>query len=212
MENQKVIIVGTGPEARIMLDSFTGQGDFVLGFVQDDSSSGDLELNDVSIFCRLEDEDLDALIRNEDYGYAVGIGDIKQRKKIFLALVEKAKRPAATAKHPTAFTSEYASIGFGSLISAHVAVHANTEIEDMVFLHSGVSVEPDCKIGRFSTLMSGVRVGGGATIGEECFIGTGAVIFPGVTVGNGAMIGAGSVVLRDVNEGAVVHGNPAQQV
>ena len=40
----------------------------------------------------------------------------------------------------------------------------------------------------------------------------GAMILPGVQVGDGVVIGAGSVVVRDVEDYAIVVGNPAQKV
>lgn len=43
-------------------------------------------------------------------------------------------------------------------------------------------------------------------------IGGGAVILPGITVGKNAMVGAGSVVTSDVQQNAIVVGNPARQI
>lgn len=45
---------------------------------------------------------------------------------------------------------------------------------------------------------------------DDADVGTGAVILPGVTIGRGAIVGAGAVVTRDVDEYAVVAGNPAR--
>lgn len=49
-------------------------------------------------------------------------------------------------------------------------------------------------------------------IKEEAWIGTGAIILPGVTIGRRAIVGAGSVVTRDVEDYAVVAGNPAKVI
>jgi acetyltransferase-like isoleucine patch superfamily enzyme len=43
-------------------------------------------------------------------------------------------------------------------------------------------------------------------------LGGGAVILPGVTIGENAMVGAGAVVTKDVRAGAVVVGNPAEEL
>ncbi len=51
------------------------------------------------------------------------------------------------------------------------------------------------------------------TIGRDAWVGTGAMIMPGVSrIGEGAIIGAGSVVTRDVDDWAIVAGNPAKQI
>lgn len=49
-------------------------------------------------------------------------------------------------------------------------------------------------------------------IGHDVWIGHGALILSGVKIGNGAVIGAGSVVTRNVDDYAVVAGNPAKFV
>ncbi len=49
-------------------------------------------------------------------------------------------------------------------------------------------------------------------IRDGAWIGAGATILPGVTVGRHAVVGAGSVVTRDVDDFAVVAGNPAKVI
>jgi len=47
-------------------------------------------------------------------------------------------------------------------------------------------------------------------IGRNCFIGAHAIVLPGVRIGDSCIVGAGSVVTRDVPDGCIVAGNPAQ--
>jgi maltose O-acetyltransferase len=49
-------------------------------------------------------------------------------------------------------------------------------------------------------------------IGSDVWIGAGAIILKGVKIGDGAVIGAGSVVTKDVDEYAIVVGNPAREI
>ncbi|MEG0297586.1 MAG: DapH/DapD/GlmU-related protein [Clostridium sp.] len=49
-------------------------------------------------------------------------------------------------------------------------------------------------------------------IGDDVWIGTRAIILPGVKIGNGVIIGAGSIVTKDVENYAVVAGNPAKVI
>ncbi len=47
---------------------------------------------------------------------------------------------------------------------------------------------------------------------RNCWIGAGATILPGVTVGENAVVAAGAVVTKDVEDNAVVGGNPARLI
>ena len=50
------------------------------------------------------------------------------------------------------------------------------------------------------------------TIGKGCWLGYGIKICPGVTIGDGAVIAMGSVVTKNVEQFAVVGGNPAKVI
>lgn len=51
-----------------------------------------------------------------------------------------------------------------------------------------------------------------AHIGNEVYIGPSACIVEDVTIGDGATIGAGAVVVKDVEPGVTVAGNPAHEI
>lgn len=51
---------------------------------------------------------------------------------------------------------------------------------------------------------------GDVRIGSDVWIGRGATIMSGISIGDGAVVAAGSVVTKDVNDYAVVGGNPAK--
>ena len=49
-------------------------------------------------------------------------------------------------------------------------------------------------------------------IGDYTWIATNAIILPGVSIGKGAVVGAGAVVSKNVNDFAIVIGNPAKEI
>lgn len=51
---------------------------------------------------------------------------------------------------------------------------------------------------------------GSVNVGDNVMISGNATVRNGLKIGKGAMIGMGAVVVKDVNEGAVVKGNPAR--
>ena len=79
----------------------------------------------------------------------------------------------------------------------------------------GIVVHRAAVIGEGCTLRQAVTIGekvpGGPcpVLGNRVETGAGAIILGGIRLGDGSVVGAGSVVLRDVEAGAVVAGNPA---
>lgn len=49
-------------------------------------------------------------------------------------------------------------------------------------------------------------------IGRDCWIGGSAVLSPGITIGDRVIVGAGAVVTKDVEDDAIVVGNPARPI
>lgn len=58
--------------------------------------------------------------------------------------------------------------------------------------------------------MNSKRIDKAVVIGDNVWFGSGAIVMPGITIGSGAVIGAGAVVTKDVEENAIVAGNPAR--
>lgn len=50
------------------------------------------------------------------------------------------------------------------------------------------------------------------TIKDDVWIGTNVIILPGVTIGKGSVIAGGAVVTKDVEDYAIVGGNPAKVI
>lgn len=55
-------------------------------------------------------------------------------------------------------------------------------------------------------------VTGAIHVGADAFVGARAFVMPGVHVGEGAVVGACAVVTRDVEDWAIVAGNPARPI
>jgi acetyltransferase-like isoleucine patch superfamily enzyme len=105
-------------------------------------------------------------------------------------------------------------------------VEHDVTIEDGVRLHSQVFVP------EFTRLLAGSWIGpnavltnaryplsrnvkeelAGPVIGRGAIVGANATLLPGLVIGERAVVGAGAVVVRDVDPGAVVAGNPARVV
>ena len=53
---------------------------------------------------------------------------------------------------------------------------------------------------------------GNVTVGNDCLIGASASIRQGLEIGSGATVGMGAVVIRNVDGGTIVAGNPAKEI
>lgn len=105
------------------------------------------------------------------------------------------------------------------IIGNHSGIGENSRLQGKVSIGNDVMMGPDCYIytnnHNFSNLevpMSEQGYSGEkeVVIGNDVWIGGRVIILPGVHIGNGAVIGAGSVVTKDVDDYAVVGGNPAK--
>lgn len=77
----------------------------------------------------------------------------------------------------------------------------------------GFSTFPFCAFGEdWQNVPLTPKYKGDTVIGNDVWIGYNAIIMPGVKIGNGAIIAAGSVVTKDVEDYAIVGGNPAMLI
>ncbi len=103
-------------------------------------------------------------------------------------------------------------IGAGSLLMPHCLVSANAVLGRSAIVNTYSGIGHDVVLGDFCTLSSHVDLTGRVRVGSRVFFGSGARVLPGLTIGDDAVIGAGAVVVRDVEPGATVFGNPARAV
>jgi sugar O-acyltransferase (sialic acid O-acetyltransferase NeuD family) len=142
---------------------------------------------------------------------AIGGGRGGDRVRIQHDLAGRGLRPV-TLVHPAAYVATNATLGRGSQVLAGAVVGAEARLGEACIVNTAASVDHQCELG------PGVHVGPGATlagcvvVGDGAFVGAAAVVLPRLRIGRGAVVGAGAVVTRDVDEGAVVQGNPARVV
>ncbi len=118
------------------------------------------------------------------------------------------------------------NIGKGVYIDREVVIGDRVKVQNRASIYRGVTIENGVYIGPHVSFSNdkyprAVNVDGDAKsdddwellrtlVREGASIGAGAVVLPGVTIGRWALVGAGAVVTRDVQEQALVVGNPAR--
>ncbi len=107
-------------------------------------------------------------------------------------------------------------IGDGVEIGANCTVVRaaldETTVGDHVKTDDHVHIAHNCSVGARTFIAAGVVVSGSVTIGTDVWIGPNATIIDYISVGDDAHIALGSVVMRPVDSGAKVLGNPAKRL
>lgn len=211
MQKEKVVLVGSGQHARVVIYNIMAQGiyDIACFTTHDPALVG-------TIYEGYEvggtDNDLDAL-RNkyQTNKFFIAFGDMKKRKQVYEHYVSNGWE-AVNIIHPDAVVSKDAKIGKGVLIECGCLITPNPVIGDNVVVNTGSQVNHDNVVEDHVYIASGVILSGGVTIHENTLLDDGVVVTLGHSVGKNSLIGAGGIVTKDIPENTVAYGNPAKPI
>lgn len=206
-----VIIFGVGGIAKAALEILNSNKMVVYGFLEDDKTMHNKEIQGVPILGRMDDDGFLKLIGKKAEAF-VAVDENALRKGIVKMVNEKRKKMPINAIHNFVSIPESAFIGHGNFINAGVTIGANAKISNHCILNSNATIEYEATLGDFVQIGAGSILNPGVSIEDEVFIGAGVTIVGGVKIGKGARIGAGSIVVGDVKKGETVFGNPAMVV
>lgn len=116
---------------------------------------------------------------------------------------------------------EKCNIGQNVVVSPGVVLGENVKVQNNVSIYTGVICEDDVFLGP-SMVFTNILNPRSAVIRKDQYvntlvrkgasIGANATIVCGITIGEYAFIGAGAVVVKDVDDYALVLGNPARHI
>jgi len=162
------------------------------------------------------DPDLPALAKLDDLTprgpFTLGLSSAEHRRRAAWAAAEAGYDEPSTLTDPTSIIARTAELGHGCYVNAGTVIGSHARIGCQVNLNRSVSVGHDCEIGFAASTGPGAVLAGSVRLASGAFVGAGATVLPGVQVGRRALVGAGAVVTRDVEDGAVVVGNPARVI
>lgn len=143
--------------------------------------------------------------------FLCAIGDPAQKRKYAEMILHKGGK-LATLVHPTASVGRNVTLEDGVIIAPMAVLTADLKIGRGAYVGSHVTCSHDNTIGDWCHISGGCTLAGGVTLEDESFLGVHATLIPGVRIGRRALVGAGSVVIRHVNPGIKVVGNPAAPI
>jgi sugar O-acyltransferase (sialic acid O-acetyltransferase NeuD family) len=210
MENP-VIIFGANYLGRAAKEIFEINGNVVYGFLDDNKSLHNKELDETFILGSTDDDGFLKLIGKKCEAF-IAVDDNKLRKSLVNMLHEVRHVQPVNAVHSNALIAKHVELGYGNFIDQGVKVGVGVKIGSHCLLQAGCIISAEVSINDFVQIGSGSIISSGVTIEEEAFIGAGVTVVSGITIGKGARVGAGSVVVAPVKAGATVFGNPAQPI
>lgn len=205
----KVIIIGSGAQAKYAAETFRLSGVAVAGVVL-------LEGNGAPNW--LETCDLKPLPMEPDFAgaresggetFVVCSADAQIKHDLFHQAVGVGLEPL-NAIHPAATVASTANIGRGVIINAGAVVQPFATIGDGVMVHGGAIIEHDVNLGAFSNIAPGASLAGWVKVDAGATVLAGATVIPSVEIGEGAIVAAGACVTEDVDAWTMVAGVPAK--
>jgi sugar O-acyltransferase (sialic acid O-acetyltransferase NeuD family) len=210
MENP-VIIFGATALGRVAKEIFESNGNVVYGFLDDNKTLHNQELDEATVMGSTDDDGFLKLIGKKCEAF-VAVDDTRFRKSLVTMLNEVRHVQPVNAIHKDAKVSKHATMGYGNLLDQGVRVGPGATLNSHIMIQANAVIGAEVTVGDHVQIGAGAIVNAGAVIEAEAFLGSGVVVVSGITVGKGARVGAGSVVVAPVKAGETVFGNPAQPI
>ncbi|MBK0401704.1 acetyltransferase [Adhaeribacter sp. BT258] len=206
---EPILLIGGGGNCKSVIEAIESEGKYqVAGIVDAPDRVGKLVLGYPIIG---SDEDLPEFLKQVPNAL-ITVGQLKSaasRIRIFDAIkAAGARLPVIVAS--TANVSKHALIGEGTVILHGALVNADAVVGVNNIINTGAIIEHDAVTGNHCHISTGAVLNGDCVVGNEVLIGSNAVLKQGIKIADKAVVGAGSIVLKDVDAGMVVVGNPAK--
>ncbi|MGE9935865.1 acetyltransferase [Butyricimonas virosa] len=147
----------------------------------------------------------------EDDVFVCSIGDVATKHRICESLRNRGAQ-FYTIIGKTATVRKNAQIGDGCIIGNYTTIGTDATLGCNCLIQSFASVGHDCVLGDYVRMDTRSMCVGGVIIKDRVSIFTNAVISHNVVVGEDAHVAALSFVIRKVQPGVTVFGNPAKKL
>lgn len=189
----EIVLIGGGGHCASVIDVIEHEGSFeIAGVVDKPELVGGSVLGYPIIG---DDSDLDHLAKKYKFAL-ITVGQVQSpslRIKLFdLAIRSGFVLPNVVS--PSAYVSQYSSLGKGVVVMHGAIINANASIGDNSIINSRALVEHDCLISEHCHISTGAIINGGVVVKSGSFVGSGATTKELIVIDENSFIKAGSVV------------------
>jgi sugar O-acyltransferase (sialic acid O-acetyltransferase NeuD family) len=190
---QKLILLGAGGHARVVLGLAHANGLSILGVCDPRFSQVPKEIwNDIPVLGN--DDILNELDPNTTTLLnGIGLMPHQTSRTRLQARWEKSGFRFLTMVHPAAWTATDIDLGEGVQVMAGAVLQPGCSIGSGSIINTAATIDHDCNIGQQVHIAPGVTVCGDVSIGDGAFIGAGATIINGTVIGERAFVKAGVI-------------------
>ena len=213
MDKEKIVIIGAGQHARVVLYNIEEQNKYeVVGFLDSNDNRVGEFFEEKEILGNYQKENLKEFSKKIGTNkFFIGFGNMKYRKKVFDYFINNGWE-AVNIIHPNTVVSKNARLGKGILVECGCLITPNPVIGDNVVVNTGSQVNHDNIIENHVYIASGVILSGGIKIAENTLLDDGVIVTLGCSVGKNSLIGAGAVVTKNIPDGVVAYGSPCKVI
>lgn len=206
---QEVIIIGAGGQAKntsLVIEQIGSWN--ILGFVDDcpekkgTTIRGYPVLGSLKEICEQYDE--------ANFAFAIGNSAVVQRMVGFIKATGKSFT-FPNLIHPAAqIDLSEVEMGEGNIVFPSSLFLSEIKMGNFNFFNFKCAISHEVRIGDYCIVQPGVNILGRTTLKDRAYCGANATIVQGKTIGENSLVGAGTVVTKDVEDNAVMVGNPAK--
>jgi sugar O-acyltransferase (sialic acid O-acetyltransferase NeuD family) len=214
MENHKkrILLFGGGNQVHYTIDIIEKENKYEIAGIIDSVHPIGTDRYGYNVLGR--QDDLIGIVEEHkiDAGL-ITIGDNWSRYKVYNSIIEQMPSfEFVNAIHPSVIMGKNVELGFGVVMMAGVIVNPLAKIGNFTFFATGCQIEHDCIIEDYASVSAGSVMGGYVTIGKFSAITLGVTILDRLKIGENSVIGSGSLVLKDIPDNVLAHGNPISRV
>lgn len=199
---KNLILIGAGGFAKSVIDSVDEKKYNIYGFIDDIKGGSHLGYPIIT-------NNLDLIVKKENFCYFIAIGDNKKRTFWYKELLKR-NLEIINVIDRTSILSPNITYGRGLFVGKLAVINSDVRIGENVIINTKALLEHGVRVGHNSNISTNTVINGDVQIGENCFIGSSSVINGQLNVDNNAIVGSGTVVIRSIEKNMVVAGVPGK--